>query len=198
MKIIVGLGNPGSKYVSSRHNVGFRSINQLAQKWDIKLTERRRYATFGEGEVEGTPVVLAKPRTFMNRSGEGVCYLLARFHAKIADVVVIYDEMDLPLGTIRLRVKGSSAGHQGIASIISGVRSQDFGRVRVGIGKPEYSTKWIEYVLGGFTSQEEEVLPDIMTRVGDGVDCWVREGIDAAMNQYNKSESSIPEANDPK
>ena len=197
MKIIVGLGNPGSRYGSSRHNVGFRCVNHLVEKWGIKLSERRKYAAFGEGEVEGTSVVLAKPRTFMNRSGEGVCYLLARFHAQIADVVVIYDDMDLPLGTIRLRVRGSSAGHQGVASIISGVRSQDFGRVRVGIGKPEYSTKWIEYVLGDFTRQEEEILPDVMTRVGDGVDCWVHQGIDAAMNRYNKSESSSPGANAP-
>lgn len=185
MKLIVGLGNPGRQYGSSRHNVGFMCVDHLAKRWGIKVSERRKYAVLGQGEVGGTPVVLAKPRTFMNRSGEGIKYLLARFHAHLGDLVVIYDDMDLPLGTVRLRAKGSSAGQQGMASIIATVVSQDFPRMRVGIGKPDDPANWIEYVLSPFAREERPVLRDVLTRVGDGVDCLLREGIDVAMNRYN-------------
>ena len=185
MKLIVGLGNPGRQYVTSRHNVGYRCVDYLAQKWGIRLSERRKYVVVGHGEMEGEEVLLGKPRTFMNRSGEGVSYLLGRFRAEPGDLVVIHDDMDLPLGTIRLRPKGSSAGQLGIASIISCLESQDFPRIRVGIGKPDYETDPIDYVLGPFTSQEQKIIRKVVVRVGDALECVLRDGIDTAMNRFN-------------
>ncbi len=160
-------------------------VDHLARRWGVRLAHRRKHAVFGEGEVEGTPVALGKPRTFMNDSGQGVRYLLARFGTRVEDMVVVYDEMDLPLGTIRLRPRGGAAGHRGMVSIIAEVGSREFPRVRVGIGRPEDSDGSIGHVLGAFAGEEKGTLRDVIARVGDGVDCMLKEGIDAAMNRYN-------------
>ena len=145
MKLIVGLGNPGDRYKDSRHNVGFRCIDHMARTWSIKVGERRPKVVLGKGQVahpdvqDRLSVVLAKPRTYMNNSGEGIAYLLTRFAATPQDLVIIYDEMDLPPGKIRVRPRGSAGGHNGVRSIISTLSTQDFPRVRVGIGKPPRS-----------------------------------------------------------
>ena len=131
----------------------------------MALSDRRQHAVLGQGEVDGAPVVLAKPRTFMNNSGEAVRYLMARFRAQPSDLVIIYDEMDLPLGIIRLRPRGGAAGHQGMASIINVVGSNRFPRVRVGIGKPESADDWIRYVLEPFQEDELTVVQDVVERV---------------------------------
>ena len=185
LKIIVGLGNPGPRYSGTRHNVGFLCIDQLAEQWNVPLSDRRQHAVLGQGEVAGAPVVLAKPRTFMNNSGEAVRYLLARFHAQPSDLVIIYDEMDLPLGIIRLRPRGGTAGHQGMASIINVVGSNKFPRVRVGIGKPESADDWIRYVLEPFEEEELTVVRDVVERVAAAFDSLLEEGIDRAMNRFN-------------
>ena len=137
-------------------------------------------------------MVLAKPRTFMNNSGEAVRYLLARFRAQPSDLVIIYDEMDLPLGIIRLRPRGGTAGHQGMASIIDVLGSNKFPRVRVGIGKPESADDWIRYVLEPFQEDELTVVRDVVERVAASLDSLIEEGIDRAMNRFNTTPASPP------
>jgi PTH1 family peptidyl-tRNA hydrolase len=183
VRLIVGLGNPGAKYSDSRHNVGFKCIDLLARKWGIRLDDRRAKAALGQGRVDGHPVALAKPRTYMNNSGEGVEYLLTRFAAKPEDLVIIYDEMDLPLGKVRIRPGGSPAGHNGIKSIIAALSTQDFPRIRVGIGKPNEGT--IGYVLGTFSPEEKPVIEEVYARVSDAVTCLIHENIQEAMNRFN-------------
>ena len=185
LKLIIGLGNPGKRYESTRHNVGFMCVDQMAKRWGIKLSDRRKHVSLGRGCVDGVDVVLAKPRTSMNNSGEGIKYLLDRFHALLSDIVVIYDEMALPLGVIRLKSKGSAAGHRGMDSIIETVGSEDFPRLRLGIGKPEDSKDWVDYVLDSFSLQERSVLLEVLDRASEGIGCLLIEGIDVAMNRYN-------------
>ena len=185
MKLIVGLGNPGSKFTNSRHNTGFKCVDYLARKWSITLAERRAKAMLGFGCHDETPVVLVKPRTFMNASGEGVKYLLSRFPATPGDLVVIYDDMDLPTGKIRLRPSGGAAGHNGIDSIIDALGTAEFPRVRVGIGRPSRYVGNIEYVLGPFLADEKLVIEEAVEGVADAVSCLLREGMEIAMNRFN-------------
>ncbi len=185
MKVIVGLGNPGDRYRNTRHNVGFHCIDLLARRWDIKVTERRAKAVLGRGRFGGREVALAKPRTFMNHSGEAISYLVARFGVKPVDILVIYDEMDLPLGKIRIRPGGGPAGHNGIRSIIGDLRTQEFPRVRVGIGHPDLKGEQISHVLNGFTEEEAPEIAGAVNRVAKAVECLLTENITVAMNRFN-------------
>ena len=191
--IIVGLGNPGGRYRGTRHNVGFACVEALAERWRIGLTDRRRTTALGQGYRDGAPVVLAKPRTFMNLSGESVEYLLARFGARPADLVIVYDEMALPLGRLRLRAQGSDAGHNGIKDIIRAVRTTQFPRLRIGIGAPggggdgsgNGDVGSVGHVLGRFGADEQPIAAAAIIRAADAVECLLAEGIDIAMNRYN-------------
>lgn len=183
--IIVGLGNPGARYAHTRHNIGFDCIDTLAKRWNIPLSDRRQHASLGQGEVEGRPVVLAKPRTFMNNSGHAIRYLLARFRSRPSDLAIIYDEMDLPLGIIRIRSRGGTAGHQGMASIVELLSSNKFPRVRVGIGKPESPDDWVQYVLEPFPDEEAPLVGEVVERVADSLHSLLTEGIDRTMNRFN-------------
>ena len=185
MQIIVGLGNPGNRYSHTRHNVGFRCIDLMARRWGISLSERRAKAVLGRGQHLGQEVVLAKPRTFMNNSGEGVAYLLTRFGAKPADLVVVYDEMDLPVGRMRIRPGGSPAGHNGIRSIINELRTPDFARIRVGIGHPDLRGGQVSHVLNRFSEEEAPEIARVVQRVAEAVDCLLEESITVAMNRFN-------------
>ena len=185
--IIVGLGNPGARYRDTRHNVGFACVDALAERWRIALTDRRRTTALGHGYRDGAPVALAKPRTFMNLSGESVAYLLARFGARPADLIIVYDEMALPLGRLRLRAQGSDAGHNGIKDIIRAVRTTQFPRLRIGIGAPGGSGDGgsVGHVLGRFADAEQPIAAAAIIRAADAVECLLAEGIDIAMNRYN-------------
>jgi len=185
MLIVVGLGNPGCRYTASRHNVGFRFIDLLAKKNEIKLNDRRAKAVIGQGRIDGHEVVLAKPRTFMNNSGEGVEYLLARFGGRPSDLLVVYDEMALPTGRIRLRPQGSHAGHNGIRSIISSVKTEEFPRLRIGGGQPGQGESSIPHVLGKFSKEEEPDIAQAIQNAAEAVRCMLEENIDIAMNRYN-------------
>ena len=183
-RLIVGLGNPGPRYRDTRHNVGFSCVDLLARRWGIAVNDRRRTTVLGQGYHDGMPVALAKPRTFMNLSGESVGYLLARFGGRPADLVVVYDEMALPLGRIRLRARGSDAGHNGMKDIIRTVRTIDFPRLRIGIGGPGMSGS-VEHVLGRFSDAEQPAVDAAIARAADAVECLLAEGISVAMNRYN-------------
>ena len=185
IRIIVGLGNPGPKYRTSRHNVGFRCVDLMASQWGINLSERRAKAVLGRGYHLGQDVVLAQPRTYMNNSGDAIAYLMARFRAKPADLIVVYDEMDLPLGKIRIRPSGSAAGHNGIRSIIATLHTQDFPRIRVGIGHPAGDREQISHVLTGFSEDESPVIAEAVNKVVEAVDCLLEHGLAVAMNRYN-------------
>ena len=193
MKLIVGLGNPGKEYTASRHNVGFMSVNYCAKQHKIPIESKKAHARVGEGEIDGVRVVVARPFTYMNRSGSSVKELLRKYDLKLEDLVVIHDDMDLPLGKIRIRVGGSSAGHKGINSIIAELGTPEFTRIRIGIGHPEVpdeergtgSPKVIDYVLKGFSPDEKQILNKVIERVSEAILCIINSGIEAAMNQYN-------------
>jgi len=192
MKLIVGLGNPGRRYVNNRHNVGFKCVDLLAREHGISLTRRRALSKLGSGDVAGTKTVLAKPQTFMNLSGEAVSALVRRYKLSSQDILVIYDDLDLPLGKIRIREKGSSGGHNGLKSIISHLGTQDFPRIRIGIAPAEGSdissapkVDAIEHVLSDFTEAEKTVMREVYAKVAAVIECILTEGIAAAMNKYN-------------
>jgi PTH1 family peptidyl-tRNA hydrolase len=185
MRLIVGLGNPGLSYRQSRHNAGFRCVELMARMWGIPLSDRRAKAILGQGRRGGQDVVLAKPRTFMNHSGEGVAYLLTRFGARPSDLAVIYDDMSLPLGKLRIRPTGSDGGHNGIGSIIATLGTQAFPRIRVGIGLPPLGQDSVAFVLGRFTEAESTLISQSATLVAEAVACLLEENIDEAMNRFN-------------
>lgn len=185
MLIVVGLGNPGLRFTATRHNVGFRFVDLLAKRSEIRLNDRRAKAVIGQGTIRGQEVVFAKPRTSMNNSGEGVEYLLARFGCTPSDLLVVYDEMALPIGRIRLRPSGSHAGHNGIRSIISSLQTENFPRLRIGVGQPEEQASAVPHVLGRFTKQEETVIAQAVQDGIMAVNCLIESNIDIAMNRYN-------------
>ncbi len=185
MRIIVGLGNPGERYAGTRHNIGFRCIDAMARTWSIPLSQRRAKAVLGIGRHLNQDVVLAKPRTFMNNSGEGVRYLLTRFSAQPSDLLVVYDEMALPMGRLRLRAAGSDAGHKGIRSIIAALNTQDFPRMRIGIGPPEQVGGNVAHVLDRFSPEEEPVIAQAVEQVTLAGECLLEENIDRVMNRFN-------------
>lgn len=183
--VVVGLGNPGPEYTRSRHNVGFMCADWLAKEHRITLSEKRRFVILGEGQIEGQPVVLAKPRTFVNRSGQAVHYLLNRYKVTPDALLVIYDDMDLPVGKVRLRPGGSAGGHNGIKSIIESIGTQDFPRIRLGIGKPAGEGDAVGHVLGGFSRDEESAVKEQVTKACAIVSAILRDGLDKAMSQFN-------------
>jgi len=192
MKLIVGLGNPGRDYANNRHNVGFKCVDVFAREHGISLMQRRALSKLGTGEVSGKKIVLAKPQTFMNLSGEAVSALVRRYKLSAKDILVIYDDLDLPLGKIRIREKGSSGGHNGLKSVISHLGTQDFPRIRVGIAPAEGSDTTaapkvdaIEHVLSDFTEAEKTVMREVYAKVAAAIECILTEGIAAAMNKYN-------------
>ncbi len=194
VRLIVGLGNPGREYAHSRHNVGFWCLNRLARRQGIAFTKRGRLATVGEGELAGRPVILAKPRTFVNLSGRALSHLLRRYRLSPPNLLVVYDDLDLPLGRVRLRPRGTHGGHRGMRSIVEAVGSQDFPRIRIGIGRPRVAGEptWepeavAAYVLAPMTADERRILDEAVATAGEAVLCLLAEGVEEAMNRFNRS-----------
>ena len=193
MKLIVGLGNPGRGYANNRHNVGFICLNHFARTQGIQFDKKQGRARIGIGEVANSKVIVAKPQTYMNLSGQSVSLLIKKFNINLSNLLVIYDDLDLPLGKIRIRQGGSSAGHKGIDSIITCLGSQDFARIRVGIGRPTTTegsaeiseADIITYVLSDFTPEEKQVITKVIPIVSKAIYCLFAEGLMAAMNKYN-------------
>ncbi|KPJ86376.1 MAG: hypothetical protein AMS17_12715 [Spirochaetes bacterium DG_61] len=185
--MIVGLGNPGRQYQHNRHNVGFMVVDRFAQHHGIDLNIKKKKAVFGRGKCFGQSVVLLKPQTFMNLSGEAVLYLASFLKIKTTDIIVVADDTDLPFGIIRIKSGGGSGGHNGIKSLIYSLKSEDFPRVRFGIGKPpaESEKDLFEYVLENFTPDERKYLSDGLGRVVEALNVMISKSIDEAMNQFN-------------
>lgn len=182
--IIVGLGNPGRKYENTRHNMGFIAVDLLAEKYGIKIDKIKFKALVGEGRIAGQKVLLVKPQTFMNLSGQSVVEVMNFYKEEIENLIVIYDDIDIPTGSIRLRKKGSAGTHNGMRNIVYLLGEDGFPRIRVGIGS-EKKVDLINYVIGGVSKGEKELLEDALTRAADAAACIVEKGIDKAMNEYN-------------
>lgn len=192
MKLIVGLGNPGSIYAHTRHNIGFHCLNYFARIHSIRFDNRQCRARIGIGQIAGDKLLLARPGTFVNLSGTAVSCLVRKHSIPTGNLLVIHDDLDLPLGKIRLRQGGGSGGHKGMASIISSLGSDDFPRIRMGIGRPEVrglpSTDEdviVDYVLSNFTPAENEVIKASIATVADAIDCFLAQGMEAAMGKFN-------------
>lgn len=187
MKLIVGLGNPGPRYARTRHNVGFRVLEAVARRAGAALAARRFGGRFGEGALAGEPVALLAPETFMNRSGEAVAEALAALPLPdpARELLVVFDDADLPLGRLRLRSRGSSGGHNGLADVLERLGSEQVPRLRFGIGRPGEPRDTVDWVLEPFTAAEEEQLGLALPRAVEAVACFVAEGAAAAMNRFN-------------
>lgn len=186
MKVIVGLGNPGLRYERTRHNLGFWVADELSRRWDIPLTGHKFGAKYGRGLVAGKKVMLVKPQTFMNRSGQTVGPLVNFYRVELEQLLIIYDDLDLGLGSIRLKGSGSAGGHRGMQNIISHLKSLDFPRLRLGIGQPPPEIEAAVYVLQGLEDGELRILQDACSLAADAVEMWLKEGLIAVMNQYNR------------
>ncbi len=183
--LIVGLGNPGSEYADTRHNIGFWCIDLLAKKNAFTLNKRQRLAQVGEGSIAGREAVLAKPKTYMNNSGQAITSLVSQYRVKPANILIVYDEMSLPLGKIRVRPGGSSGGHNGIKSIVAALGTEEFPRIRIGIGQPEGSGSHIGHVLGRMAGEEKKAAEESVAAAVSAVESVLSEGIDKAMNKFN-------------
>ena len=187
LKLIVGLGNPGKKYEQNRHNIGFMIVDRFAKHHGIKLCIKKKKAVFGRGKCNGEDVVILKPQTFMNLSGEAVLYLASFLKIKTIDIVVVADDTELPLGKIRVRQRGGSGGHNGIKSLIYSLKSENFPRVKFGIGRPPDNSKieLYDYVLDDFSSSEKETLENELNNAVEALGVVIMDSINEAMNKYN-------------
>lgn len=183
MFLIVGLGNPGKEYENTRHNVGFKVLEKISEKLGVKMDKIKFKGLFGEGTYGGEKILLLKPMTFMNLSGQSVGEAMRFYKVPSENLIVVYDDMDLPVGRLRIRRKGSSGGHKGMESIISCISSEDFPRVRVGIGRPKGDV--VDHVLGNFDPEENQAVEFAIEAAADAALAIVKEGVQEAMNRYN-------------
>lgn len=183
--LIVGLGNPGREYAANRHNVGFQCLDRLAARHRLRFSRVQSSSLITTGRIAERGVVLAKPQGFMNVSGRPVAALARFYQVALPDLLVVYDDIDLPFGTLRLRMEGSAGGHNGMRSIIDHLGTQEFPRLRVGIGRPPGRREAAGYVLENFTRAEAREIDETFDRAADAIETWLRDGIAAAMNQFN-------------
>lgn len=189
MRIIIGLGNPTAKYQASKHNVGWDAITRISDDYRIPLNQRRHKAICGFGHIEGEKVIIAQPLTYMNLSGESVRELLYFYKVDPEDIIVIYDDVSLDLGRLRIRKKGSAGGHNGIKSIISHLGTDEFPRIKIGVGEKPKDWDLADYVLSRFKENEEEAIREALKATSVACRMIIKDGLDAAMNIYNKKQN---------
>jgi PTH1 family peptidyl-tRNA hydrolase len=189
MKLIIGLGNPGREYSGTRHNIGFAVLGELARKNGINFDKRCCHSRAGEGRMGDQQVVLAKPQTYMNLSGDAVAALVRKYKVKVSDILVVHDDLDLPMGKIRIRANGSAGGHNGLKSIIASIGTMEFPRLKIGIGRPENTgierRDIIDHVLSDFDSVDRKIAEEAIARAVEAAEIIVHQGLDAAMTKYN-------------
>lgn len=183
--LVVGLGNPGREYRESRHNIGFMLVDQLAEELSVRMARVQHHAVVGSGMLEEIRLILAKPQTYMNLSGNAVASLVRFYNVPLERLIVVNDDIDLPFGMLRLRPGGGSAGHKGVQSIIERLGTQQFARLRIGVGRPPGSKQGASYVLQEFSNAEREELVVILKEAAEAVQVFARFGIEKAMNQFN-------------
>ena len=191
MKLIVGLGNPGIEYQFTPHNMGFLAVDRIAEQCGVRVNNRHCRAQTARTRLAGHEVVLAKPETFMNLSGASVVELVREYDARPAeDVVLLYDELDLPFGTLRVRPRGRSAGHNGVESVIGALGTQEFTRIRMGVAPDHPIGDGARYVLSQFKKAQLEVVDQVLEQAADAVKVVLAEGVQAAMNRFNRKEEA--------
>ena len=195
MWLIVGLGNPGDEMLNTRHNLGFRAVDVLADRYQLRFSEKRSKARVAEGVIAGQRVAIAKPFTFMNLSGQAVTGLRQWYKIDPAsELLVVFDELDLPFGTMRLRERGSGGTHNGMKNIVALLGSPQFARLRLGIDPTPAGWDTKDYVLSRFSREQEERMPQFLDTTADAIELILREGVTAAMNRYNGQEKAEPKA----
>ena len=185
--LILGLGNPGGEYRSTRHNVGWMALDELEERGRFGRQRREGPAKVREGAIDGYDMVTARPQTYMNVSGRAAVHLLRKYGVRPEDLIVVHDDVDLPLGRIRLKRGGGAAGQRGVLSIADALRTQEFMRVRIGVSRPLERDQMVDYVLDRFTPDERERLGVVIPRAADAVVALVRNGLDSAMSEYNRA-----------
>ncbi len=183
--VILGIGNPGPQYANTRHNVGFWFIDQIAEQEGIEIKRQKNLVRTSRIQLDNRSIILAKSRTFVNVSGDAAEYLITRYQIELSQLLVVYDDIHLPVSRMRLRAQGSAGGHNGIRSIIAAVHSQDFPRIRIGVGSPESGVDQVGYVLGTPDSNEKESIDHAISKAVTSVGVILNEGIDIAMNKFN-------------
>ena len=185
MKIIVGLGNPTKEYAGTRHNVGFSVIYNISDAYNIPVETKKHKALIGKGIIEGEKVILAMPQTYMNLSGESVRELMDYYKCDLSDLIVIYDDISLDVGKLRIRAKGSAGGHNGIKNIIAQLGTQEFTRIKIGVGEKPAKMDLADYVLGHFSKEEQVLMEEAFLRAADAASALLTEDVERVMNQYN-------------
>ena len=185
MKMIAGLGNPGAEYARTKHNVGFMLVDALAERLNAPAWKEDFFSSVTEVRIGGEKVFLVKPLTYMNNSGEAIGPMLSYYKMTADDLTVVHDDMDIPAGTVRIRKKGSSGGHNGIKSIIAHVGGEDFARVRIGVGRPPAGWTVINHVLAPFAAEDVPKIREAISYLLPAVECIVTDGVELAMNRYN-------------
>jgi PTH1 family peptidyl-tRNA hydrolase len=199
MILVVGLGNPGSEYASTKHNLGYLTVDEVGKRSGIDLKKRKFSGLYGEGVLNSDKLILLKPETYMNRSGESVSSAAGFYHIPAENIIIVHDELDLPIGTVRIKAGGGSAGHKGITSVINELGSGDFVRIRIGIGKPEKKSGTVSHVLSRFSKDESGLVRESVLRAADAVFEIIQHGIQKAMNKFNvrsEGEGSSTQEND--
>jgi len=186
MKVIVGLGNPGRKYGRTRHNAGFMAVDSLARDMHVEIKQEKLLSLLGKGVIGPERVVLAKPQTYMNESGLAVFALLREYRVSVEDLIVIHDELDLPLGVVRVKAGGGHGGHNGLRSLVSFLGTPDFLRVRIGIGRPAPGMEAADYVLCPFLPEERQTATEAVVKAAEAVRMIVEQGVTKAMNDVNQ------------
>ena len=186
-KLVIGLGNPGEEYKNNRHNIGFIILDKIAESLSVDFDNHKKKSLYARGKKGDIQYILLKPQTFMNLSGESAIYISKFFNVSVEDIFVIYDDMDLPFGTFKIKKGGSSGGHNGIKSLIAQLQSEDFFRIRIGIGRPGFGKKVNDYVLSSFSKSEREIIDnDISNKVIEAVKVALFESPIIAQNRFNK------------
>ena len=186
MYVIAGLGNPGRQYEKTRHNMGFLVVDEFAAAHGIDIRRIKHKALIGEGRIAGEKILLVKPQTYMNLSGESLREVMAYYDVPMENLIVVYDDMDLETGTLRIRKKGSSGSHNGMKSVIYQLQSDEFPRIRIGIGSTS-GDEWKDYVTGQVTEKEAGILAETIRNAAAALECILTDGIDIAMNRFNTS-----------
>lgn len=185
MYLIIGLGNPENEYARTRHNMGFDTINKISEKYNIKVNKTKFNSLYGTGEIEGNKVILLKPQTYMNLSGEAARDFMNFYKLSPENIIVIYDDLDINPGIIKIRKKGGPGTHNGMKSVVSEIKTEEFSRIRIGIGNPEYKNDLLNFILTRIPDEEYKILCDAQENATKAVVEIIKNGIDTAMNKYN-------------